>query len=391
MLNVTDSITFVTGYQGHGKTLFALAELERARKEEGATVYQLNVNAPDESRFPTLPMPLSEWTNLPANTVVLVDEAHKDNAIPQRIKDTPPEWLKEMAEARKRGIRFIFCTQAGEDVDVFIRRRCARHIHVERKGGMNGAMLYDHPGFFDVRNPASRSAANKRPVKYPVEVFGAYASAQEHFIKRKIPMKVWAGLALLALALPAAIIYAVVSASGLADEPAPVATAQPTATVPQEQASASTFMPGGNRGGSWGTAEEFIAAHQPLVDGIPWSAPIYAGRQPTTEPDILCVMSEQADGFQRCNCYTEQVTRLVVPRRVCMAYALGGVYNPYRPRSSREVGGEAASASVDAPSPAPVTSEIPGIRTDAASVGTSSMGQVWGKAPATLRTENVGG
>lgn len=388
MLNVTDSITFVTGFQGHGKTLFALAELARCEREEGATIYQINVNNPDESRFPTLPVPLSEWMSLPANTVVLVDEAHKDNAIPQRIKDTPPPWLKEMAEARKRGIRFIFCTQAGEDVDVFIRRRCARHIHVERKGGMDGAMLYDNAGFFDVRNPAARADTQKRPVKYPKEIFGTYDSAQEHFIKRKIPLKVWAGIALLAIALPGALIFAVYQGTSLGDEPEPVPVVKGET---QRVSHPSATMAGlGGRAPSWRTAEEFIAAHTPLVAGIPWSAPIYAEMQPTAQPDILCVISQQEDGSNRCRCYTEQVTRLDVPRPVCIAYAEGGVYNPYRPRLADGRGEGGAGANEVAPPPAPEPVPVAGVRTDPAAVGSPRGGEVWGKHPETLRTANVG-
>jgi len=386
VLNITDSITFVTGYQGHGKTLFALAELERCQREEGATIYQMNVNEPDESRFPPLPVPLSEWMTLPANTVVLVDEAHKDNAIPQRLKETPPPWLKEMAEARKRGIRFIFCTQAGEDVDVFIRRRCARHIHVERKGGMAGAMLYDHPGFFDVKNPAARGAAVKRPVKYPEGIFGAYASAKEHFIKRKIPVKVWAGIALLVIALPAAIIYAVVSGASLGDmgegSAAPVASSAP-APKPRRESS-DGLMP--DRRVSWTTADEFIAAHTPLVAGIPWSAPVFANRKPTAEPDILCIMSQMEDGGTRCSCFTEQVTRLNVPPPVCRAYAMGGVYNPYRPRLNDGRGGGGQGANEVAPDPAPVAAAL-GVNGEPGVVGHERQGEVWGKKPETIRAE----
>lgn len=385
MLNVTDSITFVTGYQGHGKTLLALAELERCQREEGATIYQMNVNEPDESRFPPLPVPLAEWMNLPANTVVLVDEAHKDNAIPQRLKETPPAWLKEMAEARKRGIRFIFCTQAGEDVDVFVRRRCARHIHVERKGGMAGAMLYDHPGFFDVKNPAARAAAVKRPVKYPEGIFGAYASAKEHFIKRKIPLKVWAGVALLALALPAAIIYAVVSGASLGEVGEGEPVAAPVREPQTQRVSSGGLLP--DRKAAWTTADEFIAAHTPLVAGIPWSAPVFAGRKPTAEPDILCVISEREDGSHRCTCYTEQVTRLSVPRDVCISFAQGGVYNPYRPKLNSREGGGSPGANEVAPDPAPVASTASGMGGVPGEIGSGRQGEVWGKHPPTVRAE----
>lgn len=379
MLNITDSITFVTGYQGHGKTLFALAELARCEREEGATIYQMNVNEPDESRFPMLPIPLSEWMTLPPNTVVLVDEAHKDNAIPQRMKESPPAWLKEMAEARKRGIRFIFCTQAGEDVDVFIRRRCARHIHVERKGGMGGAMLYDSPRFFDVTNPGARADTTKKPVKYPTEIFGAYSSAQEHFIKRKIPLKVWAGVALLALCLPAAIVYAVSSGSSLASEPVK-APASAQASAPKREA----FGMGSERSRTWATADEFIAAHTPMVAGVPWSAPVFAGRSVRTEPEILCVLSENPDETQRCSCYTEQVTRLSVPDAVCFEFALNGAYNPYRAPPSSAGGGGGREANEVAADPDPGPSAPVGIPGEPYQVGSPRGGEVWGDHPAVL-------
>lgn len=376
MLNVTDSITFVTGYQGHGKTLFALAELDRARAEEGAHVFQMNVNEPDLAKYPALPVPLSEWTSLPNNSVVLVDEAHKKNAIPQRTKDAPPEWLMEMAEARKRGIRFIFCTQAGEDLDVFIRRRCARHIHVERKAGVEGAMLYDSPRFFDVTNPAARADTNKRPVPYPKSVFGGYKSAEEHFIKRRIPLKVWLGVALLAVALPAAIWWAVSSGSSLALSDAP---------LPAEAAESDSIRAGGPASGlrreakpnPWASEAEFIKAHEPLISGVPWSAPIFAGSKPTTVPDLLCVSSQEPDGSdKRCRCYTEQGTPVAVRSPVCFLAARRGIYNPYRQPMQPPPRGEGPSPSEAGLAPAPV-----GVKTSPSSVGHADQGNVWGVNP----------
>jgi zona occludens toxin len=80
------------------------------------------------------------------------------------------------------------------------------------------------------------------------------------------------------------------------------------------------------------TPDEWVHDQLPRVAGIPWSAPIFDGQKVETQPDLFCAKFDSDDGLKHdnCTCLTEQGTRAQVPHAMCLAFAEGGVYNPYR-------------------------------------------------------------
>ena len=81
----------------------------------------------------------------------------------------------------------------------------------------------------------------------------------------------------------------------------------------------------------YSSSAEYVKALVPRVVGMPWSAPLFDDRTPVANPDVFCVSIEaHEDSPRRCQCYTEQVTRLSIPLDRCMEIARSGVYNPFR-------------------------------------------------------------
>lgn len=395
---ITEPINIVTGSLGSGKTLFAIEQADLLRQHGDATqVYQLGINEPDLRKLPELPFPLEEWhvhadAGELKGAVIIVDEFHK--WMPQRGQGRPPKFVEEMAEARKRGVRFIFITQSSE-FDHFLKgTRLNRHFYLTRKSGQARSTIYEWQGRF-VASPEEHPTAKKTAMvhlgwKHPVKEYGDwYKSAESHHFRVRLPLRIMAVPVFIAFAAWA--VYATASSVGgmLSDEPQgnDIALA----------GNASGSMLGGTveRGDSTGfkpTTDpgQYLARFNPVIPTMPYSAPVFQDRPVLAEPDMLCVIS--GDGLDGngahqvggCSCFTEQATPYQVEDAFCRQAARGGFYNPYRaPMGSQQEGGAVAdgrqgserAAAVDA---APHTSMI---RTDSASPWSTS-GGAGGEPPA---------
>lgn len=135
---ISAPINVVTGTLGAGKTLFAIEQADLLiQSKQADVVYQLGINEPDLRKLPALPFPIEEWAMRAdkgelKNAVIIVDEFHK--WMPARGPGRPPKWIEEMAESRRRDVRWILLTQSG-DFDHFLKgTRLNKHWHLSRKG-----------------------------------------------------------------------------------------------------------------------------------------------------------------------------------------------------------------------------------------------------------------
>ena len=322
-----EPITLITGQPGHGKTLFGVHLLTQC-KAEGLRCYQLGVDKLKPEYAEPLPVDLEQWHTLPKGSALIIDEAHKFLPTPGKGKE--PEWVTKLAEIRHLAIRLILITQDPRSIHHFIRRRAGVHYHLERKTGHEVAMRFEFRPVAD--NPQDYHARQKAQAsiwRYPKELYGAYHSADEHIVIKRWPKKL---LLLPAAALALAYgVWSAISHINAFSEEDPIDPA-----IEQTPALASTltgdWKAGLNRDRtSWTTAEQYTQLHTPVIEGIPWTAPIFADRQPTTNPDLYCVVIGDTTSYKnQCRCYSEQLTAINVERKLCLRFAMQGVYNPYR-------------------------------------------------------------
>jgi hypothetical protein len=357
-------IKLFTGLPGHGKTLraiFELIQLERAERKRAAAgeldvfshFYHLGVDGLDPSIAEPLPFPIQRWRELPRGSVVVVDEAWK--YFPQRGPGSAPDWIGALAEHRHLGIEFWLVSQDPRQLDAFVRRLVERHVHLSRKAGLRGALVFSWDRLQDdPTNYFALKQAQKETWRYPRKLFKVYRSATVHLVKVRVPFRIWVYLALLPVVLFLLWrAFGVFRGDGLVGEhksmSGVVAGSSSSAASGQSgflsagrvssSSSSGSFssVPAGGSQDALGrlplnaTPEQYAQFFIPRIPGMPWSAPWHDAERPTAKPDVYCIV---ASGV--CRCYTEQITRLVVPVMQCMQIARDGVYNPFREPLGRE-------------------------------------------------------
>lgn len=347
----------ITGVEGAGKTLFAVQQSDLLAQAEGGQVYQVNIRGADPHHLPKLPFDLREmsttvdpetgdllprWAvDLDPGTVVIVDECHK--VYPQRGPGRPPKDIEMLGEGRQKGIRFVYLSQSPDSIDSFLRERISRHFHLERRGNMQRATVFefDHYVFRPRTAWQERKDATVHFWAYPKEYFGWYTSAKSHHFQRRIPWKIFAAM----LFVPAAVYagYRVWDKVGaLTTSPAMTAVASPAGAAPGTQADKAAT---GKPDAPTMDYEKYLLRFSPVVPAMPWSAPVYQGREVAAQPDLFCMASDagtDATGNRReasCTCLTEQGTRYNIDQGICTLIAREGNYNPYRAAVPSSSGG----------------------------------------------------
>lgn len=350
---ISEPINIVTGALGAGKTLFAIQQADLLRRAGDAKqVYQVGINKPDLRKLPDLPFPLEEWADRAdagelEDCVIIVDEFHK--YAPQRAQNSrPPKWIEEMAEARKRDVRFILLTQSNE-FDHFLKgTRLNRHFYIARKSGMGRSTVFEWTARF-VGNPEenkdARAAAIRFTWKHPVRDYGDwYESAKAHRFRIRLPFRAYLAIAFVPVA--GFIIWRALSGMGdliggsLGGDA--LASAGPVAgqsgTVVREEKSGSVRTD---------DLETYLKEFNPLHPTLRWSAPAFQGREVRSDPQLFC--SKGGEGIDAngewqgatCTCFTEQMTRVAVDLFQCDTIVREGLYNPFKaPPVSTGRGGE---------------------------------------------------
>lgn len=309
-------IYLYTGKQGSAKTLFTIADVVARAKEEKREVFY--------SRIKGLKLPWthiddpSKWHECPEGAIIVLDEAQ--DLFPDRHPASAvPAHVSPIAEARSRGHDVYLITQDPLNLDPFVRRQVNTHFHAARM--FRGAEVSTVYEFDTCKHNVDRSksgAVDERKRVFPKEFYGVYESAVFHTHKVKVPPKLW--VALTFLVLVGAYLWWFVSRHMGAD---PVASDTPSAPSEQVKPSLLGAAPLPGSGGVQVTREQWLANQQPRVPGLAFTAPAYDSvTQPVRAPyPAACIQSAT-----RCQCYTQQGTRLDVPGELCKSIAHGGFF-----------------------------------------------------------------
>lgn len=336
-------INLITGLPGNGKTLYAIwymlkyIKSENARAEkEGLPLREVFYAGINDLTLPWTKIEPDKWHECPQGAIIIIDECQTTFAkLPNAAK--PPEHYAALALHRHKGHDLFLITQHPMFVDTFLRKLVAKHIHMVRKWGTQGSTVHE---WAQVRENCEKPPARKDSIKtgwaFPKEVFQYYKSAEVHTVRRNIPKHYY----ILALCVVALVVFGYWF------------YARTQAKIKGTNApDAAMVAPGqgGNFGGGGGNksvpfdpvadAKQYVGVHTPRFIGLPHTAPVYDEiRKPTEAPlPVGCVQSAS-----RCNCFTQQATKMDVPKDICQQIVANGYFDDAR---RKEEGGIAAAES----------------------------------------------
>ncbi|MEK6668177.1 MAG: zonular occludens toxin domain-containing protein [Pseudomonadota bacterium] len=309
-------IELQTGLPGNGKTLYTLDRIEALRKRTGRPVFYSGIpihrdKLPD---WHQLDDP-ARWFDCPPESIVVIDEAQRLFR-PRASGSAVPEYESRLETHRHGGIDLVLLTQQPRLIALNVRELCGRHLHIVRSFGMSRATVHEWPECH--MNTQTRKDSIKHIYSYNKAVYTWYKSSEAHTYKASIPAKLWL-LGGIVVGLPILGYVAFAQMSGKADAPSSAPSVS-RALSPSVAAS----------GPKQQSTAEWLAKHQPRVNGLAYTAPAYDEvTKPTRAPyPAACVQSRT-----RCQCYTQQGTRLDVPKDLCVSISEGGFFMAWDERS----------------------------------------------------------
>lgn len=324
-------LILVTGAPGSGKTLWTIPEVERLRKESSRPVFYF--------RIPELVLPWTEltdpklWHEAPSGAIIVIDEAHK--LFPQRPAGSQaPAHVAPFDEHRHKGHDVFLLTQHPNELDHYVRRRIGRHVHFERKFGVQRSRKFEWQKLGDPEDFHSKKEAIGSEFRFPQEVFALYKSADLHTVKPALPWRKLLPIAVWTIIGVCAAVFAIHNfTSGIEKSE----TLQTTDTAAQATQAALPRNPALE-------ATTWSARFIERVEGIPYSAPIYDTTfSPVTFPKISGCMEIRVNTRTRCSCNTQQGTLIhTMTVKQCQFWLKNGWFDPTRSDQDQS-GGAAAS------------------------------------------------
>lgn len=309
------TIELQTGLPGACKTQYTLWRVEALRRKSGRPVFYSGIAIYAEKLPDWQAIEADQWHTAPPESIVVIDEAQRLFR-PRPNGSAVPAYESALETHRHGGIDLVLITQDPRLVSISVRSLVGRHLHAVRRWGMEWSTIHEWP---ECRlNVQSRKDSSQHQFKFRREVYSWYKSAEAHTVQRAIPFRVWALLGAL-LAIAAATWYVVSFMQRKADEskapsyPAGVASA-PAGVVTQSSH-------GGDRPGL--TPGEYVEAYRPRVPGLAYTAAAY---DEVTKPVHAPYPAACLESGPRCQCYTQQGTRLEVPKALCSGIAAGGFF-----------------------------------------------------------------
>lgn len=306
-----------TGANGAGKTLLTLRDVREKSLAEARPVYyngRFNMTAD----FGWHKIDAKDWETVPDGAIFLFDECHND--FPIRSGKDVPRYVSQLAEHRVRGFDFFLITQHPMNIDAFVRRLIGSpgwHQHLKRASGAPLVSVIEWPAVNDApqKNGSGATGATKM-VPYPKEVYNWYVSTSLDTAKIKIPFQV-------KLLVVSVFLIPTMSYFGWKS----MQKAQPLSQLQTPAAGTGGPMMPVSTEKHVLTALEFAQSFVPRIDGIPYSSPRYDElTKPVNVPyPAACVQSKT-----RCQCYTQQATKLFVPESLCGQIVAGGFFNDWQ-------------------------------------------------------------
>ena len=317
-------LTIVTGLPGACKTLYTLSKIFKLYKDR--QIYVHNIDGIDHDHFGSLSLDDPEkWYELPTGAVVVIDEAQGIFPL-RKVGAGVPVKCSKFETHRHDGFDVVLITQDATLLDVHIRKLAGKHFHCKRLFGSQSSTIFEY-NKWEVK-PEDRNTIGKAISKevwgFDKSIYPYYKSAEVHTVKRKLPFKLVV-LPFLAVAIILTLYWSVSTVMAMFEQDAETVTeileggGEKTETVVHLVAD---------------PLELWIQARTPLVEGLPWTAPIYDEiYEVKTFPKPSCIIHGVTgdNGHGSCTCYSQQITKMPsVNDAVCRSLAQEGWFDPTR-------------------------------------------------------------
>lgn len=311
----------VTGSNGAGKTLNTLKWIrDRSVKEGRPVCHNGRFEAVEGGELSSWrQIDIKDWQAEPDGTIFLVDECHNDFPL-RPPSGAVPEYVRMLAEHRRRGFDFYLVTQHPQNIDSFVRRLIGSpgwHRHLKRAFGGDLVSVCEWPAVNpNCEKTGSGKSGTVTMQAFPKEVFNWYKSASLHTAKRQIPRMVWV-LLLAVLMVPVLLYfaYASITKPGATQAPAPAAI---HASAAGRDGRAMPVKADGPA-----SVEDYLNQRVPRLEGFPHTAPVYDKvTTPTTAP-IPAACISMGD---KCKCYTQQGTVMQIAKDICTGIVKNGYF-----------------------------------------------------------------
>lgn len=327
-------ITLMTGLPGNGKTLHALTHIKERAERENREVYYHGIN---ECTLPWTEFKADEWPALPDGCIIVIDECQF--VFPTKANGSQlPKHYEDLAVHRHRGMDIYLITQHPTLIHNFVRKLVGQHFHSVRKFGFESATVYE----WSNTNPAPETASSQKSAisfRWPFnkEAYKWYKSAEVHTVKKKIPAKIFY-VGVFVILVIAALAYYVKSKKDAFSSASQVAAVGDAATE-----SGDTSGSGGPVGylDPVSDVKKYLWERNPRLQGLPETAPRYDMlTAPTRVPvPAMCIQigDSRSGGSIKCQCYTQQATKLDVEFNMCIDIARNGRFMDFDPEPRRDV------------------------------------------------------
>ena len=312
-----------TGANGAGKTLNTLKWVyERAIKENRPVAHNGRFEPVEGGVLAQWKkIDIKDWQQEPDGTIFLVDECHND--FPLRAPSSaPPDYVKMLAEHRRRGFDFYMVTQHPQNIDSFVRRLIGSpgwHRHLKRTfGGDLVSVLEWNAVNPNCEKDGSGKTGTVTMQAFPKEVYGWYRSASLHTGKKRIPKQVYL-LGAVVVLVPLLGYFGYRSVYGNVTKHA--TQAQVVDAAPAGPGAPSAASPAASN--KVLTAAEYVDARTPRLADFPHTAPAY---DRVTEPSVAPYPAACVHMGKTCKCYTQQATLLQVSGEVCLQIVKQGFF-----------------------------------------------------------------
>jgi hypothetical protein len=333
-------IYLITGLPGEGKTAWAVEWVKAWAEREKRPVF-FNAADPgnldagglailDPVALPWKPIDPRKWYEAPQGAIIVIDECQHVFE-PRQRGGTQPEFARKLETHRHEGHDLVLITQHPTLIDAHDRKLVHKHFHLMRKFGTKWVTRHEFKGTRDYPDK-SRKGSIEHQQRINKRVFKWYRSAVSHTGRVSVPWRVWLLVAIV-VCVPVALWW---WWGNVTSRYAPVVevskgSTSSGGTVPASSAGAAKPVM---------TAAEYVQHYVPRVAGLAYTAPAYDAVTAPVEAPYPAACVSMAD---RCQCYTQQGTRLDVPADLCSAIAAGGFFVPWR------VAAGGASSSPDNP------------------------------------------
>lgn len=341
-------IYLVTATPGSGKTLWTLDYFTKLAKSEDRQVYYSGILLTDEGKEETGWLELEEpekWFELPAGAIIIIDECQRIFGRRPTGSKVPPH-VSHFETHRHYGLDIVLITQGPNLLDSHIRPLVGKHIHLLRIFGSKSAQVLSWDGI--QQNPNSQGAKtmclDKRKFLHPKKVYSWYKSSEMHTHKLSIPKKFWMLIGCIILAV-VCIWLAVHSLNGIGkpskkDQTSVVGVPGQRGSGQQNQINESQIEKKPL------TPQEWIDQRKPRIANRPESAPIYDEVAVVQTFPKLSACVQMADD---CKCFTQQGTKIPVPKAKCEEYIVDGWFDPYRQDSQTQIAENVPTARMVSP------------------------------------------